>query len=239
MTFFEPDPWQSPRPPRAHRPSRSGRSGGALTVVAAGLGTAAAIVGMLFLTTPGGENPLAAIFDSAPSAEVVALADQMHLTDEGRAIFYDTRPELLSGTEFADRCQTGSEAQTVGDFHTVGCYAGTDRIVILESSDPSLHAETVTTAAHELLHAAYFRLGSDERRDLDVRLEAAVATIPAGNLVHAQIASSVGDDPSALGTERFAYLGTQITTLSPELETVLARFIADRPALVAVNSAQG
>ncbi|MFD1713795.1 hypothetical protein ACFSBZ_04860 [Amnibacterium flavum] len=244
MTFFEPDGpagWSSGSQPRSTPPRRR-RDGlrNALTVVGSALGAAALIIVMLMVTTPG-DSPLAAFgFLAPPSEEIVQLADDMHLTEEGRTIFYDTNPELLSGAGFRDRCdgvpeQTGDDAD---EYSTVGCYGGFDRIVVFQPADPRLAGSAVTTAAHELLHAAYERLNLTERTDIDQLTEAAVDAVPIGDPVHEQIAASVGDQPFNLGTERFAYLGTQIIDLAPKLETYYARFIADRLALVEIYAAQ-
>lgn len=174
-----------------------------------------------------------------PSDEVVALADAAHLTPEGRDIFYATRPDVLGAAEFAGRCDRPSwtgpeESQAVGCYHS-----GADRIVIYRPDDVRLSGYTVETAAHELLHAAWERLDRGTRSALVPALEAAVATVPADDDLHVQLAGSVGDDPALRPTEMFAYVGTQVWRdggLDPALESAYARFVEDRAALVAVHA---
>jgi hypothetical protein len=244
VTFFEPGEHDY-RPPlgddRFQRPQRRSRARNALTVLFSGLAAAAAIIGMLQFTSPPGQSPFAAIIDEPPSAAAIAVADRMFLTEEGRAIFYETRPELLTSEQFGDRCGDAGEQDSENGLHVTGCYGGSGgsgRIVVFQPSDPRLDGNVVTTAAHELLHAAYARLGVNEQAEIDSLTDGAVALVAPENPVHEQIASSVGTHPENLGTERFAYLGTQIPGLDPKLEEFFSRFVADRVALIAVYDAQ-
>jgi hypothetical protein len=95
----------------------------------------------------------------------------------------------------------------------------------------------VTTAAHELLHAAYARLDPAERDEIDALVEAELLRVPAENGVHGQIAASVGDRSENRANELFAYLGSQVVLdggFDPKLETYYARYFTDREALVDV-----
>ena len=68
-------------------------------------------------------------------------------------------------------------------------------------------------------------------------LEAVVASLPADDRVHEQIAGSVGGNSENRPTGLFAYVGTQVAGgLEPRAEAVYARFVTDRAALVAVHT---
>jgi hypothetical protein len=230
-----------PRPPRR-------RSGVGILVV-----LTLALVGAVWLSSGGPGLPDAlvpglssglvpaqgrkALPIAPPAPEVVALADAAHLSDEGRQLFYGTRPEVLGAAAFAGRCADTAAAPLLAAGSRVGCYfGGADSIVVYQPADPRLLGSAVETAAHETLHAGWERLGVHERAGLTVLLEAAIATVPADDTVHEQIAGSVGAHPENRPTELFAYLGTQVAGLDPQLEAVYARFVADRPALVAVHT---
>lgn len=233
MTFFEPEGPGEWVVPRAARPRRGNRARNALTVIGSGLGTVVLIIGMLILTSPPDERFAAFGFLMPPGDEVVEMADQMHLTDEGRAIFFDTKPELLSSDELAERCaETTADNPEADEYLIMGCYGGYDRIAILQPENGLFASFAVTTAAHELLHAAYARLSFQDQTRLDQLTEAAVDLIPADDPVHGQIAASVGVHEQSAGTERFAYLGTQVPDLSPALEKVFSRYIDDRETIV-------
>jgi hypothetical protein len=224
-------------------------------LLAAGLVTVLAVAGWFAtgLPTPPGDlvaaltagladGPRGAAREApAPSAASVALADAAHLTDEGRRLFYGTRPQVLDQAAFAGRCSGLGAAPRARSDGAVGCYlGGTDSIVIYQPADARLFGSAVETAAHELLHAAWVRLEPLERARLTSTLEAVVASLAPDDPVHEQIAGSVGSRPENRPTELFAYVGTQVWRdggLDPDLEAVYARFVADRPALVATHTA--
>ena len=181
-----------------------------------------------------------------PSPEVAALADEMYLTEEGRDLLYMAEPELLGAEEFAGRCDRG-DSGAAGTAGAVGCYHSTaggietgGRIVIYTPADPRLRGFVVETAAHELLHAAWTELTSDERDAATTSLATVLAGIDPADDIHTQIAGSVGTEPANRPTELFSYIGTQIWQeggLDPTLEALYGRFIADRQALVGVHTA--
>ena len=183
--------------------------------------------------------PAAAGHVPAPSAEAVALADAAHLSSEGRAILYATAPAVLDATGFAGRC-ANAPATAVHSEAAVGCYfAGVNRIIVYEPADPRLRGYAVETTAHETLHAAWETLAADQRDRLVPLLEAAVTPLPADSTLRKELAGSVGSHPENRPTELFAYVGTLLSRdggLDPELETVYARFITDRSALIAVHT---
>jgi hypothetical protein len=214
-----------------------GALGGSTWLVNGARGLPRAVMSALQPSLSLGHPSLAA---PAPSAEVVALADAAHLSDEGRALFYGARPEVLDAKAFAGRCAAGQEPPTLPAGSAVGCFQqGANSIVVYEPSDPRLHGSVVESAAHETLHAAWARLSTGEQAQLTPLLEAAVASLAVDDPIHEQITGSVGQHPQNRPTELFAYVGTQVWRaggLAPQLEAVYARFISDRAALVAVHT---
>jgi hypothetical protein len=175
-----------------------------------------------------------------PSAELVAIAGEAYLSEEGRSLLYAARPAFLDATAFAGQCADGRAALRADG--TVGCYRPDGTIVVYAPADPRLRGFVVETTAHEALHAAWTTLDGQEQTELATLLEAVVATAPAEDAIHEQIAGSVGDRPENRPTELFAYVGTQVWRdggLGERLEAVYARFVADRAALVAVHEAFG
>ncbi|SFA96650.1 hypothetical protein [Cellulomonas marina] len=191
--------------------------------------------------------PTGAVAVPAPSAEVAALADEAHLSTEGRELFVAARPELLDAATFVGRRSDGTGTDPGADPGApsgvaVGCYqrGAQDSIVLYRPADERLRGSVVETAAHETLHAGWERLGDEERARLVPLLEAALAAVPAEDRLHAQLAGSVGDRPESRPTELFAYLGMQAWReggLDPALEAAWGRFVEDRAALVGVHAA--
>ncbi|PZR53410.1 hypothetical protein DNL40_07815 [Xylanimonas oleitrophica] len=237
---------------RAPRRRRRPRRLGALLTGAALL---AAGYGWVQLGSPGLPAARDATLDvlarvTGPGDDVVALADQMYLTDTGRDVLYGARPRLLDRQEFSGRCEGRAHPNVPaalpadvggapGEPAVMGCYVAGREIVVYVPDDPRLRPAVVTTAAHEMLHAAWDRMGAREQGRLEPLLETAVAAVDPADPVHEQLAASVGDDPRLRSTELFAYLGSQVYPaggLDPALEEAYARYVADREALVAVGT---
>lgn len=160
---------------------------------------------------------------AAPSADVVALADEATMTAAGRDLFYDHEPRLLGATDYSGRCPQGA----------VGCYsAAATSIVVYEPADERLHGWVVTVAAHEMLHAAYDSLNPTDRREVDALLAETVAALGPDDPLLAQVELSVADREQARTSEQFAYVGTQVAEIDPRLEEVYAQFLGDRQVVV-------
>ena len=170
-----------------------------------------------------------------PEADLVAVADRSFLTEEGRALIYRSSPRLVDREQLAEACPTSA-----GGVSTMGCYSQIGGIVVYQPADVRLADTMVTILTHEMLHAAYDELGPGEVAGINDMLDAAIAQVPADDDVHTLIESSMRGHEGSRETETFAYLGSQVHPeggFAPELEAVWSRFIADRPALVAVYGA--
>lgn len=160
-----------------------------------------------------------------PPSRIAELADHTRMTDHGRRLFYVHKPQLNDREAFNNNC-SGYE-QTI----VLGCYITHTAIYIFDVTDPRLEGVEEVTAAHEMLHAAYDRLSSAERKRIDVlaqnyfdrlndeRLKKVV------NSYHVRDASSVAN-------ELHSILGTEVRELPKELEDYYARYFEDRQAVV-------
>ncbi len=98
-----------------------------------------------------------------PPARMSEIATQDTFTDYGRKVFYVNYPSLSDKAVFAQPCPSSTREQTI----ILGCYHGPQAgIFLLNVTDPRLNGVQQVTAAHEMLHAAYDRLGE---RHCDVR----------------------------------------------------------------------
>jgi hypothetical protein len=182
-------------------------------------------------------NPLSWLTHYSMSAELTQVADRIGFSDEGREIFEATEPELLSDAPFREVCVDDSDG---GSGSTVGCYYGigdTGRVAIFEPSDERLAHQMAVTAAHEFLHAAYDHLTSGDRDRLDSLLEARWAQLPADDPLRDNLEASAQGHADSVGTEEFAYLGSEIADAGPELEAYYAPYFRDRQAVVAIDAA--
>ena len=167
-------------------------------------------------------------------SDVAAVADRAFLTDEGRELLTLVGAKSAHGDDLQRACGV---VDAVDDHTPAGCYSRVGIFVFIPA-DPRVADAAVTTLAHELLHAAFDRLGAGEVWHVREMLHAAIDRIPADDPVHTQIDWSVGDHEESRDTELFAYLGSQEWPdggFDPDLEAVYARYFTDRAALVEVD----
>lgn len=103
-------------------------------------------------------------FGYTPETAIANLATDLELTDKGKTIFYASRPALEDSAAFNEHCKSHNEKIAV-----LGCYTA-KKIYIYNSDDTELAGVIESTAAHELLHAAWTRLSSDEKSRLATEL---------------------------------------------------------------------
>lgn len=88
------------------------------------------------------------------------VEEALELTSLGKRIFRATRPELSEREEFNTHCENQSE-----DVSLLGCYTG-GNIYVFEITEESLRPANKVTMAHELLHAAWERMGKREQNEV-------------------------------------------------------------------------
>jgi hypothetical protein len=175
--------------------------------------------------------------DAAPaSPEALALADRAALSEEGRQIYAGATPAIEAAAEFRTNCIPDGSGEGA-----LGCFDGR-RIHLFGVYDPAWDGYMVSTAVHEMLHAAWQRLPGSERDRLSPFLVAAsdadrteprVASVIDGEMRHYN-ASSV-ESPEMVN-ELHSILGTQVAGLPPELESYYARYFMDRMVIVALDA---
>lgn len=160
----------------------------------------------------------------APS-EVAVLASHDTMTDSAKRIFYVPHPEVDEKSTFSSNCTT-SEKSIV-----LGCYvSGRERIYILSVNEAKLAGVEEVTAAHEMLHAAYERLSSSDRQNVNHLIEQAYK-----QLNDPRIKQTIneyrqnGDDTT---NELHSILGTEVRQLPAELENYYRRYFDNRAQVV-------
>lgn len=156
-----------------------------------------------------------------PTGEIVDLADGSGMNDTGKFYFYASIPSLNTAHEFNINCAD------VMDEHTtvLGCYTG--QIYIFDVTDDRIAGAKYVTAAHEMLHAAYDRLGPIEKLRID-------------NLIDKQLERTADDrilelvraydqsEPGQRLNELHSIFGTEVRDLLPELSEYYDRYFSDR-----------
>ena len=157
------------------------------------------------------------------------MAARIGLTDYGRRIFYVAEPKLQPAADFNRVCPE-SEGSIV-----LGCYNG-QQIHIFTVQDARLDGIEEVTAAHELLHAAYDRLGASHKQQLNSWLEGIKQNLTNQRIVEViESYDHLGQDK--LYNELHSIFGTEMANLPDYLEDYYASYFNDRQAIVVLSQA--
>jgi len=173
-----------------------------------------------------------AVWQYEPTAAIASYADRSSMTDEGRFMFYASRPKVESGDAFDEIC-----AAHVEDVGVLGCYVhSSKRIHLYDVTDDRLDGIEDVVAAHEMLHAVWDRMSTEERRRITALLEAEVAARGDDTELASTLAFYAEAEPGQRANELHSILGTEYADLGEELEAHYATYFADRGDLVALHA---
>ena len=165
-----------------------------------------------------------------PSPAVAAIAGRTELSDKGTFLFYASKPELLKRDAFNGACRSAATEQTA----VLGCYV-TNTIYLFDIKNEKLDGIKEVTAAHEMLHAAYQRLPKAERERVDALLEKQSKSLGSEQgRIDELMAEYAKSEPGERHNELHSILGSEVRSLSPELETYYAQYFSDRSAVVSL-----
>lgn len=146
------------------------------------------------------------------------------MTPRSMKLFYVNRPDVTSGKRFTDNCPSGGEKTVV-----LGCYVGNDRgIYIYNVSDSRLEGVEKVTAAHEMLHAAYRRLGSTERKKVDTMLTDYYQNGLTDKRIESTIEAYRKSEPNDVVNEMHSIFGTEVANLPAPLEVYYRQYFKNR-----------
>lgn len=165
-----------------------------------------------------------------PPATIASIAEADTMTDHGKNLFFTTRPELINKADnFRQACPSFEQTIVLGCYHS----GFNSAIYIYDVQDERLSGVVEVTAAHETLHAAYDRMGQDEKN----RINAQLNNFYANNLQDERVLETIESyEKSASGVlvnEMHSIFGTEIEELPKELETHYQRYFTNRQKVVA------
>jgi len=168
-------------------------------------------------------------------AQVAQLSTATSMTPFARHIFYVNHPQIQNKTDFNQACTSYGE-QTI----ILGCYHPVQSgIFVYAINDPRLNGVEQVTAAHEMLHAAYDRLSSAERRNVNAMLMDYYQHDLHDQRLLDTIASYKKTEPNDVVNEMHSVFGTEASNLPAPLEAYYKRYFTDRSTVVAfANSYQ-
>ncbi len=151
-----------------------------------------------------------------PSEEVVKLADDAGMSDYGRKLFYRLDPQFVDRITINEKC--GSDA--------LGCTVGRN-IYILNDFTPRQYNRTIVTAAHEMLHVAWSRIGAEDLETLKDNFGEQIELIDAD--LFKKFRGFTGED---YYNEAHSYIGTEEPDLIKDLETHYEQYFDDRQKVI-------
>lgn len=161
-----------------------------------------------------------------PEDSVAAMADETGMNDRGQLLFFASHPTLMRGEDFNQACES-TERNTM----VIGCYDGRD-IYLYDVDNQELAGVEQVTAAHEMLHAAYDRLSTRQRRQVDVMLQQQADGLKQSAEFSERMDAYATTPAEDRLNELHSILGTEVRQLSDELEAYYRRYFTDRSKVV-------
>lgn len=223
MTLFEHDIHDVGSAPRRSRLGRVLPIVLALVLVAAGV--------LVFLGLPRIIDQYT-VWTFRPAPAISSLIQSSRLTDEGRFVFLASKPVIETSTTFAATCASNREGSGI-----LGCYLPRNRTIHLFAvTDPRLDGLTDVVAAHEMLHAVWDRLTAAQKTQLAPLLETEAAKLTGNTAFQARLDYYAKAEPGERDNELHSIIGTEIASISPELEAHYAKWFGSRQTIVALES---
>ena len=158
-----------------------------------------------------------------PSAEVADIIDKIGLNYRSNIIFKATAPSLDNRDDFNKHCKSHDQ-----DISVLGCYTG-GQIYIYNIENSDLNGVVESTAAHELLHAVWHRLGNSEKEQLSKQL----LEVYNDSRYHDLLADDLETyNDSERIDELHSRIGTEIADLPEALEKHYARYFNNQDLVV-------
>lgn len=162
-------------------------------------------------------------------ANVKTIEERIELTGTGTFYFHATQPSLAEPEVFNQGCprqETGSPI--------LGCYTE-GRIYIYNVKNDQLDGIKEVTAAHEMLHAVWERMDPTEQKRIGALLRTEYAKLADSDLKE-RMDYYARTEPGELDNELHSIIGTEVATVSPELETYYARYFKDRQKVLDLHA---
>lgn len=158
------------------------------------------------------------------SANSQILKRQLELTPKGEFLYEASQTELQKAEEFRNSCQ-GLEKNNI----VLGCYTR-QRIFVYDIREKKLEGVRQVTAAHELLHAVYERLSSEDQETVNRLLKQQLASL-SDKRIKETIALYSNLDEAERMDEIHAILGSELEEVSPPLERHYQKYFTNRSVI--------
>ncbi len=164
-----------------------------------------------------------------PSIEVASIAERAGMSDHGTFLYFASRPVLDGTQNFNDLC--GRQEQTSS---ILGCFSD-NKIYLYDVTDEKLDGIREVTAAHELLHAVYVRMDTQEKTAINKLLQAEYEKIKDDKEISALVEYYDRTEPGERYNELHSVIGTKVADISPELDAHYKKYFSNRSRTLILN----
>ena len=168
----------------------------------------------------------AANYNASP--EISAMVEKSGMNSRGEFYFYAGEPSLDSAEQFNINCAELLNEES----NVLGCYDG--KIYLFDVTDERIKGVKNVSAAHEMLHVAYDRLGILDKIYVDGLIEQELARTNDSNIL-GLVELYANLEPGQEINELHSIFGTESADLSAELEEYYTRYFGDRSKVVTEN----
>lgn len=205
--------------------TKTSRTGSVVAFLLSGLFIVAAA--WLFLNKQYALDQLA-VWSYEPSSNVQSISERIGLTDKGEFTFYATKPAIEAQASFNKECPRQEAGSPI-----LGCYTNDDRIYVYDLTNEQLDGMEEVTAAHEMLHAVWYRTSDADKAKLEKSLHDAYAKVTNEELKK-RMDYYERTEPGEFYNELHSILGTEVASLGEPLESYYAQFF-NRAAVLALH----
>ena len=170
-----------------------------------------------------------AAWNYQPSSQMSTIKNDLSLTGKGSLYFDASQPVIESAKDFNTHCNQQQESRNP----ILGCYVNY-RIYVYDVTNAKLSGIEQTTAAHELLHAAYSRLSASQKDKLKPLLLEAYKAVKTPELED-RIDYYHQNEPGEEMNELHSILGSEFADLGPKLDEYYQQYFKNRSAVVAYH----
>lgn len=164
-----------------------------------------------------------------PSAEISQIANRTTMTDQGKFYFYASKPQIENADEFNASCSQKEAGSAI-----LGCYAN-NHIYVYAISNPQLDGIKEVTAAHEMLHAVYQRMGQSEKSQVNALLEKEYEKAKTDKDLAQRMSFYDKYEAGERDNELHSIIGTEFPNISSELEDHYKKYFSDRSQIVSLH----
>lgn len=191
----------------------------------------AIIIACVYLYGPVTDFGVYVIGSQSSSENIKEIANKSGLNYRGKVLFFRSKPELVDADGLNTVCPNKDE-NTI----EYGCYKPAEnKMYILRVTDPAYKDIEYSTAAHETLHIAWFKLDLDSANSVTSSLRQFYdnVNIPSAVKLHETMAA-YGDDKDVINSELHSFVGSEIasTDIPVSLLTYYGDYFSDRNSSV-------